>query len=187
MAEKKISKSLQAAITDLGSGDKKRVDQGISVISSKGHVGVIKPLIDLLMSSKDSVLHRRIGELLSNVQDKDACSIIMDFVHDKNYKDIRTEILNTIWCSKLDYSAYISDFVAIAVEGDLIQSVECLTAIENMTGPFQESDLLEAQLYLQEYHSKRKEQSDQKNQIISEIALFIKDQNEGIDADLLVE
>ena len=29
--------------------------------------------------------------------------------------------------------------------------------------------------------------TDQKNQIISEIALFIKDQNEGIDADLLVE
>ncbi len=187
MAEKKISKSLQTAITDLGSGDKKRMDQGIRVISSKGHVGIIKPLLDLLMSSKDSGLHRRIGELLSNIQDKDACGIIMAFVHDQKYKDIRAEILNTTWCSKLDYSAYISDFVAIAVEGDLIQSVECLTAIENMTGPFQERDLLEAQLFLQEYHTNRKGESDQKNEIISEIALFIKDQNDGVDADLLLE
>ena len=187
MVKKKISKLLQTAITDLGSGNKKRMEQGISVISSKGHVGVIKPLVDLLISSKDSGLHRRIGELLSNIQDKDACGIIMDFVHDEKYKDIRAEILNTIWCSKLDYSAYISDFVAIAVKGDLIQSVECLTAIENMTGPFQERDLLESQLFLQEYHLKREEESDQKNQIISEIALFIKDQNEGVDADLLVE
>ena len=187
MAEKKISKSLQSAITDLGSGDKKRMDQGIGVISSKGHVGVIKPLIDLLINSKDPYLHKRIGELLSNIQDKHACEIIMDFVRNEKYKDVRTEILNSIWCSKLDYSAYIADFVAIAVEGDLIQSVECLTAIENMTGPFNESDLLEAQLFLQEYHSNRKEGSDQKNQIISDIALFIKDQNEGVDADLLIE
>ncbi len=187
MTEKKISKPLQSAIIDLGSGDQKRMDQGISLISSKGHVGVIKPLFDLLMSSKDSVLHRRIGELLSNIQDKEACGIIMEFVNDEKYKDIHTEILNTIWCSKLDYSAYISDFVAIAVEGDLIQSVECLTAIENMAGPFEEHDLLEAQLCLQEYHLNRQEKDVQKNQIISDIALFIKDQNEGVDADLIVE
>jgi hypothetical protein len=56
-----------------------------------------------------------------------------------------------------------------------------------MTGPFQERDLLESQLFLQEYHLNRHGESDQKNQIISEIALFIKDQNEGVDADLLVE
>ena len=187
MAKKNISKSLQTAIINLRSGDQKRMDQGIRVISSKGHVGIIKPLLDLLMNSKDSGLHRRIGELLSNIQDKDACGIIMGFVHDGKYKDIRTEILNSIWRSKLDYSAYISDFVSIAVAGDLIQSIECLTAIENMTGPFQEHDLLEAQLFLKEYHLERKEASDQKNEIISEIALFIKDQNDGIDADLLIE
>jgi len=187
MTEKKISKPLQNAISDLGSGDKKKKDRSISVISAKGHVGVIKPLIDLLVSSKDPDVHKRIGLLLSNIQDEEACGIIMGLVNDETYKGVRTEVLNSIWNSKLDYSLYIADFVSLAVDGDFMQSVECLTAIENLAGPFQEQDLLEAQLYLKEYHSKRKEESGQKNEIISEIALFIKDQNDGIDADLLLE
>jgi hypothetical protein len=187
MAEKKISKSLQSAITDIGSGDKKRIDHGISFISSKGHLGVIKPLMNLLISSKDKDLHKSIGMLLSDIQDEKACGIIMDFLNDGTYKALRKEVLNSIWNSKLDYSSYIADFVALAVEGDFIESVECLTVIENMRGPFQEQDLLEAQLFLKDYYSNRKGYSDQKNEIISEIALFIKDQNEGVDADLLLE
>lgn len=33
----------------------------------------------------------------------------------------------------------------------------------------------------------KSENDDRKNQILSEIALFIKDQNEGVDADLLFD
>ena len=42
MAEKKISKTLQKAIIDLGSGDQKKMDAGIKMISEKGHPGLIK-------------------------------------------------------------------------------------------------------------------------------------------------
>jgi hypothetical protein len=56
-----------------------------------------------------------------------------------------------------------------------------------MSGPFDESQLLEAQLLLKEYVEERAPQSDQKAQIMSEIAWFVKEQNEGIDADLLID
>ena len=56
-----------------------------------------------------------------------------------------------------------------------------------MAGPFEESQLLESQLLLKEYIEDRAPQSDQKAQIMSEIAFFIKEQNEGIDADLLID
>jgi len=56
-----------------------------------------------------------------------------------------------------------------------------------MPGPFEEHQLLESQLYLKDYLDNRNEEENQKNQLISEIALFIKEQNEGIDADLLFE
>jgi hypothetical protein len=46
---------------------------------------------------------------------------------------------------------------------------------------------LEAQLYLKDYAEDLSEKEPKKHQIISEIALFIKDQNEGIDADLLLD
>jgi hypothetical protein len=56
-----------------------------------------------------------------------------------------------------------------------------------MAGPFDESQLLEAQLLLKEYIEERAPQTDQKAQIMSEIAWFVKEQNEGIDADLLID
>ena len=187
MAEKKISKTLQKAIIDLGSEDQKKMDAGIKVISEKGHPGVINDLIELLLKTKTRVLQKKIVVLLSDIQDEDAVGIIMNHANDEKYREVRAEILNSIWNSKLDYSQYIADFVFMAVEGDLIESVECLTSIENMLGPFEEHHLLEAQLYLKDYHSNRNKESNQKNEIISDIATFIKDQNEGVDADILIE
>jgi hypothetical protein len=187
MAEKKISKTLQKAIIDLGSGDQKKMDAGIKMISEKGHPGLIKELVEILVKTKNSVLQKKIVVLLSDIQDEAAIAIIMQCATDEKYREVRSEILNSIWNSKLDYSQFIADFVFMAVEGDLMESVECLTSIENMVGPFEEHHLLEAQLYLKDYHSNRTKESDQKNEIISDIATFIKDQNEGVDADLLLE
>jgi hypothetical protein len=56
-----------------------------------------------------------------------------------------------------------------------------------MSGPFDESQLLESQLLLKEYVEERAPQTDQKAQIMSEIAWFVKEQNDGIDADLLID
>ena len=81
----------------------------------------------------------------------------------------------------------LADIVSIAVHGDFMQALDCLTIIENMPGPFEEHQLLESQLYLKDYLDNRNEGETQKNHFISEIALYIKEQNEGIDADLLFE
>jgi len=47
--------------------------------------------------------------------------------------------------------------------------------------------LLESQLYLKEYYSELRKERSQKDEIIAEIAVFIQEQNDGIDADLLIE
>ena len=67
-------------------------------------------------------------------------------------------------------------------------ALECLTILENLKGPFEEHQLLEAQLHLREYIlSDRTMEDDQKTTIISEIALFVKEQNEGDDTDMLFD
>jgi hypothetical protein len=68
-----------------------------------------------------------------------------------------------------------------------MQAIECLTVIEKLMGPFEEHHLLESQLYLKEYFSEPRKQRSQKDEIIAEIAVFIQEQNDGIDADLLIE
>ena len=56
-----------------------------------------------------------------------------------------------------------------------------------MSGPFEEHQLFESQLYLKDYLDNRNNEETEKNQFISEIASYIKEQNEGVDADLLFE
>ena len=67
-------------------------------------------------------------------------------------------------------------------------ALECLTVLENLKGPFEEHQLLEAQLHLREYiSSDRTMEDDQKTTIISEIALFIREQEEEDESDLPME
>ena len=61
-----------------------------------------------------------------------------------------------------------------------METLECLTIIENMEGPFMEEDILESQLHLKRYLEGEGQQDKQKAQLLSEIALLIKDINEGL-------
>jgi hypothetical protein len=53
-----------------------------------------------------------------------------------------------------------------------MESVECLTILENLEGPFEEEQLMEAQVILSSLKDQKFDM--QKSTIISEIALLIK-------------
>ncbi|MBU2020390.1 MAG: hypothetical protein KJ941_12150, partial [Bacteroidetes bacterium] len=84
--------------------------------------------------------------------------------------------------NKLDFTAYLPDFVALATEGDFFEAFECLTVIENLEGPFEETQILESQLYLKEFLEGEKGKSEQKDKIVSEIAVLLKDFDQNIEA-----
>jgi hypothetical protein len=140
-----------------------------------------------------SVFHANISdgskeELLvffNNLTAPDAQEIMIQILMDPDNLSIRQILLSTIWNSRLDYSLYLAEFVEMAVEGDYLEALECLTIIENLEGPFEESDILEAQLHLKEY-LELGVKDDQKAILISEIALLIKNFNEEL-ADFDVE
>jgi hypothetical protein len=79
----------------------------------------------------------------------------------------------------------LAEFVEIASEGDYLEALECLTIIENLDGPFEEADILEAQLHLKEYLESTTK-TDEKSILMSEIALLIKNMNEEL-ADFDIE
>lgn len=115
----------------------------------------------------------------------DAQETMVQILIDPDNLSIRQLLLSTIWNSRLDYSSYLAEFVEMAVEGDYLEALECLTIIENLEGPFEESDILESQLHLKEY-LETGAKNDQKAVLISEIALLVKNFNEEL-ADFNVE
>lgn len=187
MAQKKITISLKKALDDLSSGEEKKMAKAIQTISTSGNVLILVELISLMLQTTNATVKKKVIALLSDVRDNDAKQLFMDTLNDEVYDKLKTDLVNVIWNSKLDFSEYIAEFVALSMEGELMLAIECLTVIENMTGPFEEHHLLEAQLYLKEYFSNLKRTKEQKDEIIAEIAFFIKEQNDGIDADLLLD
>jgi hypothetical protein len=91
-------------------------------------------------------------------------------------------LVASCWQNKLDFTPFLPDFVALATEGDFFEAFECLTVIENMEGPFEETQILESQLYLKEFLQSDKGKNDQKDQIISEIAILLKYFDQDIEA-----
>jgi hypothetical protein len=84
-----------------------------------------------------------------------------------------------MWNSKNDYSDYLPVLVKIAVEGNYLESLECLTIIENLMGPISEEDILESQLFLKVYFE-NSAQNEQKTILIQEIASILRNMEDNL-------
>ena len=98
----------------------------------------------------------------------------MDVINDVKFYSIRQTLLTTIRNTKVDFSGYIDDFVLIATEGSFLETMDCLTIIENLEGPFMEEDILECQLHLKNFLESESPKDMQKSELLSEIAILIK-------------
>lgn len=176
MSEKKI----QLIIADLRSNDPAKVKKSLALVKTEGNAMMIPALLDLV-NNKQMNLDKEIEDIFFNLRDSDVIEPIVELLKDEKYLTKRRFLLTAIWNSSLDFSFYLPEFVAIAVEGDFMEAMDCLTIIENLEGPFEERHVLESQLYLKEYLEDEGEKDPQKAQMISEIALIIKDIDQSIE------
>ncbi len=177
MAESKAKQKVKKLIEDIHSNDEKKVSKAIKSLEAHGDSSVIKPLADRLLNPLSEKNKSEILEIFSSLKDSSACVEVMAVIDDKKYLPIRQLILSTIWNTKVDFSGYIDEFVLIATQGDFMEAMDCLTIIENLEGPFMEEDLLECQLHLKNYVESNRQKDEQKEYILSEIAIKLKDIN----------
>ena len=151
------------AIADLKSDSQVKALAALKILETIGDKSVLPTLIEVLYK-KDASLTKAILELIANIQDQEIAEDLVEAIRNENDSSIRQQLL----------SESLAEFVSLATEGDFLQALECLTILENLSGPFEEHQLLEAQLYLKDYAEDLSEKEPRKHQIISEIELFIK-------------
>lgn len=174
-------KKLQQIFLDLRTNDEKKALKAVKSLETHGDATAIKPLAKCLLNDPSEKVAKHILELLSSLKDTSSKVELMEVIEDDNYQKIRQILLTTIWNMKIDFSDYLAEFVEIAVSGDFMESLECLTIIENMEGPFIEEDVLDAQLHLKDYLEANPGGGDaQKAHLLSEIALKIKEINRSL-------
>lgn len=188
MANKaKTNQKLTQLLLDLKSESESKVAAAIIDLASYGDETIIPDLIQVLKINTSERIQKQLAKLLADIQVSAAAAFFVQEIRKEENTEILHLVLPILWESKLDFSAYFADFVEISLSGDYLIALDCLTILENMPGPFSESQLLEAQLHLKEFIEIKGELEERKAQILSEIAVFVKDQNEGVDADLLFE
>lgn len=173
----KIAKLLE----DVNSGVETKVTSALDSLQVYGDISIIEPLIQSLDLQQAEKCKQEILEFLSSLKSSAAIQIVMDCLDNPTFKHQRIAILSTIWNSPLDYSNHLARFIELAVKEEFLVTLECLTIIENLEGPFDESATLEGQLLLKEYYEGKFPKDAQKDQLISEIAILVKDMDRSID------
>lgn len=189
----KVSKVQQQKIDfllkELSSGIEKKISDAVAGLSSVGNSHVLYPIAQTLMKTKSDKNRKEIMHFFSSLVDPNTAATMVELIQNDELSSIRQMLLTTIWSGKIDYSAFVAEFVELAVEGDFLIALDCLTIIEQMSGPFSESHLLEAQLHLKEYLEKTEEKEQKHREIISDIAFkmkeFIQTEDDGISEFLL--
>ncbi|MEJ6616731.1 MAG: hypothetical protein QNL61_07445 [Crocinitomicaceae bacterium] len=180
MATSKLTQKLQAILNDLQSKDEKKVSKAIKSLESHGNAHAIKSLAEVLLSSDSEQNKNEVLELLSSLKDTSTVVEMIEVIADKTFLPIRQALLSTIWNMKVDFSDYVDDFVEIAAKGDFLEALDCLTIIENLEGPFMEENILECQLHLKNYMEVPGAKDERKAEILSEIAIKIRDFNQDL-------
>jgi hypothetical protein len=172
--EKERVNKVKQLLLDVKTGKEDKISNAIKGLKVHGDQSVLAPLIEIWSRGISEKNEGEIVSFFNDLKSNDSVYPIMDALKNEGYQHIHTLLLSTVWNSQVDYTEYLVDFVAIAVKGDFMTALECLTIIENLECPFEEQQFFEAQIELSEYASVQNKEP-QKERIMSEIALLIKD------------
>jgi hypothetical protein len=169
----KKQEKIDQLLIDLTTENITKVKTTLDALELIGNETVIFPILRAIKPTENhDEKNQLLIEFLSTIKDSDIKDTLITALEDEEFKAIRGKILSVIWNIPLDFSEYLDYFVRIAIEGNFMESLECLTILENLEGPFEEEQLMEAQVILSEIKDQKFD--TQKATIVSEIALLIK-------------
>ncbi|WP_133122144.1 hypothetical protein [Brumimicrobium salinarum] len=174
--EEERQAKVASLLKDIRSGEEKSIIEALKALKVNGDDQVIKPIIKVWNAGVSDLAEQEIITFLGDIKSTTSADTLMSILLDTAYNAIHLPLLTTIWNSKVDYSEYIVEFVNLAVKHDFMVSLECLTIIENMEGPFEEHHILDAEILLREYVDREKDNQnvdDKKFSLILELSKLI--------------
>jgi len=125
--------------------------EGIALLEEKGNLSQLQELVRIY--SEETIPSRRFAlhSFLASITKKGIREAWMELLKEIQNPKERQQILQVLWNTRLDFSPYLVEFVKWALDGDYQNTLESLIVIEQMEGPFNEEQLLEAQCLVQEF------------------------------------
>lgn len=173
MTELVRKERLDNCVKELQSGDTERMELAIEELKEVGDSSILKILADIYPNCTAGIKHDII-EFISDIKDSHIVTELIDTIKICNDEDTKAALLSTIWGSKNDFSGYLDIFVQIAINGSMVEAIECYTIIDNLESINEEANILEAKTLLKE-NLKKVVNDEQRMVLLSEIMLKIEE------------
>lgn len=100
--------------------------------------------IDSIISLLTDPEHKSVKEqtLLNLKNDKKGDVLLLAIASPKS-KEVRNKLVAACWESEIDFSKYLPFFILLALDTDYLVSIEAMTVITTMEGPFDEEKVKE--------------------------------------------
>ena len=171
MAQKK-EEQLNLWIGQLSDASETVFKKALDGLSESGNISIMRPVAEVMFKEENRLRKHLMAEFFANIEQPDAKEAMVDIILEEKNTNHQIELLNVIWNSRMDFSEFLLDFIELAIDGPFEVAMECHTIIENMDGPFDETDVLEGQLLIGSYE-KHPSRSKEKDFLIGDIAGFL--------------
>jgi hypothetical protein len=178
MASKQHQLKVNQLLTDLTSGNESKVATAIKAFHVHGDASVIVPILNVWNAGLSKENEALVKELLIGLKDTSCTDVLIECYRNSEFHAIKRELTAVFWNTKLDFSPYLADFVLFAIEGDFLDAFEAITLIEQFENTSPEHAVMESQLLLKEYFGNNENRNEQKDQLLSDIALILKEYDE---------
>jgi hypothetical protein len=173
--QKKINDN---TIHNLQSDNTELVTETIEQLSETGNSAYLPFLFELLHSTNNKEIKRRIARLLAELKHSDAIPLIIEAIRNKTYDQELQYLVSACWENGMDYIEYLSLFVDLMIEHEFIVALEAHTVITNMTGKIA---MVTCEQEIKKIEEALPSASEDKREMLLEVIDFLKILEQGIE------
>ena len=129
----------------------------------------ISALISLLTDPANKEIKEE--ALLTLKKEKGGDTLLLAIASPKA-KAVRNTLVAACWESEINFSKYLPFFILLALDTDYLISLEAITTIENMEGPFTETDVKQA---IQKVKEAKKDISNERQVLLYDLVGTLED------------
>lgn len=123
----------------------------------------ISNLISLLTEPENKDFRE---EALLTLKKEKAGQLLIDAIQSKKGKKHRAQLVAACWESEIDFSSSLDFFASLACDSDYLVSLEAITVIETMEGPFENERLQNA---IQKIRAHQKTLTDERQVLFNDL------------------
>jgi len=154
------------------------VNETIEQLSESGNSAYLPFLFELLHSTNNDEIKRRIARLLAEIKHSDAIPLIIEAIQNKTYDQELQYLVSACWENGMDYIDHLPLFVDLMIEHDFMVALEAHTVITNMTGKIA---MVTCEQEIQKIETALPSVSEDKREMLLEVIEFLRILEEGIE------